>query len=726
MSKIKIDVRRIFLCILFSVAVLSNLAAQVNTDRVLAIGRNALYFEDYILSIQYFNQVVKAKPYLAEPYLYRGIAKFNLEDYQGAVDDISSALERNAFLIYAYQSRGAAYQNLHDFGAAVKDYEKGLEFNPEDRQMLINKGIAHIQGKQYAEAKLTLDKLLLHFPNFAHGYLTRGALYSERGDTLLALADYEKSLEIDKFYPTSYAQRGMLLFQMEKYEEALTDFNEAIRLDPRQIGFYINRGLVKFYLNDLRGTMADYNSVISMEPTNTVARFNRGLLRAQVGDNNRAIEDFDVVIENESDNFSAIYNRATLKSEIADYRGAIQDLNIVLEEYPNFVPGFYMRSNMKKSARDTRGADQDYWLAYNLEQKLIKEREEKKKNGGVDANTAIAQKEEGKEGGKDKSEKTREKSDKSIEKFNRLVTYDKGEESSSKYTNEIRGRVQDKQVKIDLEPQFILSYYEKVEELSVAPHFEKIVADFNKQNILPLQLRLINKEASLSDQQADDHFKSIDAFSLKLVENPQDAYAYFGRAIDFMLLQDLTESINDFGRCIDIDKNFALAYFNRAVVTYKKIQLERYGSDPLENSQDLDLNFTRKGAQVIGKNTVSFVGKKNEDKETEKKIADTKYAIEYDLILKDYAAVIALHPYFITAYFNRANLRCAQKDFRAALVDYSEVILRDAEFAEAYYNRGLTHLFLGNTEKGISDLSKSGELGIVKAYGIIKQMSAQD
>ena len=31
--------------------------AQINTDRVLTIGRNALYFEDYVLSIQYFNQV---------------------------------------------------------------------------------------------------------------------------------------------------------------------------------------------------------------------------------------------------------------------------------------------------------------------------------------------------------------------------------------------------------------------------------------------------------------------------------------------------------------------------------------------------------------------------------------------------------------------------------------------------------------------------------------------
>ena len=51
------------------------LYAQINTERVMTIARNALYFEDYVLSIQYFNQVINAKPYLYEPYFFRALAK---------------------------------------------------------------------------------------------------------------------------------------------------------------------------------------------------------------------------------------------------------------------------------------------------------------------------------------------------------------------------------------------------------------------------------------------------------------------------------------------------------------------------------------------------------------------------------------------------------------------------------------------------------------------------
>ena len=56
----------------------------VNAEQVLAIGRNVLSMEDYMLSIQYFNRAIKAKPYLADPYFFRAIAKLNLGDYKGS------------------------------------------------------------------------------------------------------------------------------------------------------------------------------------------------------------------------------------------------------------------------------------------------------------------------------------------------------------------------------------------------------------------------------------------------------------------------------------------------------------------------------------------------------------------------------------------------------------------------------------------------------------------
>ena len=82
--------------------------AQYNTDRLLIIGRNALYFEDYVLSMQYFNQAINSKPYLYEPWFYRAVAKYNLDDFTGAEADCSQAISINPFITNIYELRGLA------------------------------------------------------------------------------------------------------------------------------------------------------------------------------------------------------------------------------------------------------------------------------------------------------------------------------------------------------------------------------------------------------------------------------------------------------------------------------------------------------------------------------------------------------------------------------------------------------------------------------------------
>ena len=64
--------KRLGCLLLFYLFTLLPLHAQYNTDQLLKVGRAALFYEDYVLSIQYFNQAISAKPYLFEPWYYRG------------------------------------------------------------------------------------------------------------------------------------------------------------------------------------------------------------------------------------------------------------------------------------------------------------------------------------------------------------------------------------------------------------------------------------------------------------------------------------------------------------------------------------------------------------------------------------------------------------------------------------------------------------------------------
>jgi tetratricopeptide (TPR) repeat protein len=246
-----------------------------------------------------------------------------------------------------------------------------------------------------------------------------------------------------------------------------------------------------------------------------------------------------------------------------------------------------------------------------------------------------------------------------------------------------------------------------------------MIADYNKKTAMKLQLKVVNNEAPLTDDQAAYHFQSIDDYSLILDRNPGDVDAYFGRALDYMVLQDLSEAIDDYSRVINLDPAFTMAYFNRAIVRYKQMEIDDYR----EESESLTLNFQSNPAKNIVKGASPYAPP-SVVVAPNKEIDDTKRIYDYDLILRDYETVITQNPDFVYAYFNRGNLLFVRKDYRLAIADYDRAIERNPDFAEAYFNRGLSRLSLGDTERGVGDLSKAGELGIIDAYSIIKKMTA--
>ncbi len=662
----------------------------------MTIGKNALYFEDYVLAIQYFNQVVTAKPYLADPYYYRAMAKFMLDDFKGAEEDAELCLERNPYYTAAYQLRGASRQNQDKFAEAASDYKRSLEFFPEDKLTLVNMGIVNVEMKEYEIADKFFEVLLRRFPDYSPGYLTRAQMYMEREDTVKALQYIEKAIEVDPYTAQSFSARGLIYLQQKEYNKALADLDEAIRLDPYFEGNYINRGLVKYNLNDLRGAMADYDRVIEMDANNLIARFNRGLLRAQVADNNRAIKDFDKVIEIEPTNTIAYLNRAMLHNEIGNTTEAIRDLNRVLEEYPDFFSGYYMRADLKRQLNDMRGAEKDYLIARNEEAKA-------RKKATVDAEDGIkiAQKSDSKD--------TREQTDNDIEKFNLLVIADKKttEQNKNKYQRETRGKVQDRNTQITLEPKFVLTYYEKRLDVRRPVYYSESLEKANRNLNLNRTLKMVNNESPLNELQVKTHFQSTENYSKLIAQDPNNESLFFGRGIDFILLQDYENALKDFNKVIELNPKNTNAYFVRAVILTKQAEL-----DPMEPEATK--------AEFTEVTTVSQTSLPKKSTVTMPEI--TVKSQRFDEVKKDYDKIIEINNSDFFAYYNRAEIFYIEKDFRAAIADYNKAIELQPDFAEAFFNRGISRLSIGETTSGLDDLRKAGELGIVQSYSIIKRM----
>lgn len=659
--------------------------SQINTEQVLRVGQNALYFEDYMLSIQYFNQVIQAKPYLAQPYFFRAIAKLNLEDYAGAKEDATLAIERNPFITDAYEVRGVALQNMGKLEEAVADYDKALSLLPENKGILFNKALAEEELKNYDTAQECYSQLLKAHPRFDSGYIGRARLYLAQGDTISALADLDKAIELNKNAINAYVIRADISIKREKdYERALEDMNEAIKLQPHYAGFFINRAFLRYNLDDYFGAMADYDYAISLDPTNVVAYFNRGLLLAEVHGNDRAIQDFTKVLQLNTDDYRALLNRSRLYEETGNYNLAIEDLNKVIARFPDFYGLYFSRMGIYEKMGDRKNAEKDYNKAMALSKQIDEIAEkgrEKAHNDSIET---------------ERQERENDIPEELVTKrFSTLLTIENEHNVDEVYNNKsIRGKVQDRNVNIKLCPIFMLSYYATTNQLKETPYYIKEVDDVNSTRLLRQVLQVTDEDSPITDEEIiQQHFASIEYYNSYIATHTPRAIDYFARAMDFMTIRNYKNAIEDFTRAIELTPDFVPAYFMRAIAKNKLAILERDQAPTEANSPE---EFTP---------------------------ANAKLQAELREIISDYDKVIELSPQMAFAYYNKGVVLAEAGDNTSALSLFSTAISLKPDFGEAYYNRGFIYMQLGQRQKGSDDLSKAGELGVIPSYNLMKRMT---
>lgn len=645
--------------------------AQINTEQVINVGRNAMYFEDYVLSIQYFNQAIAAKPYLARPYFYRSIAKLNLDDYRGAEEDASKAIELNPFITDAWEVRGVARQNLGNDRGAIEDYKHALSLVPFNRQLMFNMAAAQTGIEDYAAADSTFNELLERYPGYGNGYLGRARLNLARTDTVAAIKDIDKALEIDGNSFNAHTMRADIAIHQgkDKYPEAIKHIDEAIKLQPRVAGLYVNRAFLKYSTNDWFGAMSDYDYALELEPLNKLALFNRGLLEMEVNANDKALADFTKVLNMEPNDVRARYNRAVIYSNKRQYNKAIADVNYVIEAFPDFPTGYYMRSEFYRQAGNLNAAISDRDRAKALGRKL------RPTDGKVDSKSKIEEEENPEELAR--------------REFASLLTVEDNTDFREEYNNTaIRGKVQDRNYSIEIEPMMELTFYSSPSELRQNTYYIKEIDDLNATRSLRFAILVSNAIPQLQDETLiDRHFKSIEYYNSYISTHTPRTIDYIGRALDFITIHDYTSALRDLDRAIALSPDYSPAYMLRAQASARK----------LESASENDESDAKNRA-VLERKTI-------------------------DEIIADLDTTVKLSPRNAFAWYNKGNMYVKRGDIDKAIEAYTTAISIKSDLAEAYYNRGYLYLKNGNRQGGIADLSKAGELGVVSAYNLMKRIS---
>lgn len=604
--------------------------AQWNINNMLRVGKNAIYFDDYVSAIDNFNNIIRVKPYLSEPYFFRGLAKLNLDDYEGAIQDFSQAIELNPNYFHAYVYRGIAYQNLKRLEEALKDFEEAIAIDPGNAYVYANRGIARAELGDLQEAEKDYSKALRIDDKLLPAYLNRAVIREKLDNSEGAMADCNAAIKLNMFSDVAYGLRGYLWYKQKNYHNAIEDFNRALKVNPENKRILMNRAMVWYDMKKYPETMADYSKIIELDSNYIYAYYNRAMLRAEVGETNAAIADLDRVVEMNPDNILIYFNRGLLKMQINDLYGAYDDFSESLRLYPDFVKAYLARAAVSAELKDYDAADKDRYYASE-----VMERYRKMKAG--DRNALVD----------------------TTANFQKLIDINA---KNDEVRDVINGRVQDKNVIVELQDVFWVQYL-SLDSLrsGKVQYYNKHIMSYNQAHNYDPAITLANKEVlypedfvapymeKLSQKIAEngdidsyllrgsfylqqgEYPKAIADFSAILEKDPQNLLALFNRAAAQMHMYDYIESIDDkttrvvgeikqesrkidysqvlkdYQQCLAIDPDFVFARYNMANVYAKSEEIDKAiaaYTEVIRQDKDIAEAYYNRGILYI------YIGKK--------------------------------------------------------------------------------------------------------------------
>lgn len=233
-----------------------------------------------------------------DAYDFRSYGNYHLKKYDLAIEDAYVALTlvdnqrrlRDNFVVYAKKNYALALARL---GVLINEFP--------------NKEVwRYLRAEIYAEKK-DWEKALKEFQTISEIMPMRRSnmfqvrlaeLYGQMGHHEKSIEVYTKAIGIDSTDGLDFARRGEQYRLVGKYDLAIADFNRAIELDPESAEFYMQRGWIldEFQHNPEAG-LADYTSAIEIDRGLAYAYLYRArLYEKHLQDTLRAHADFRKVV----------------------------------------------------------------------------------------------------------------------------------------------------------------------------------------------------------------------------------------------------------------------------------------------------------------------------------------------------------------------------------------------------------------------------------------------
>ncbi len=272
------------------------------------------------------------------PDLYQERAMFYLdnEEYNEAFKDITTAIEIDSTFSDYYVTKSDIYLSMGKIQKSVQSLEKAIELDDENADAYLRLAEINIVILDYQEALKYIDKALKADELASKGYLLRGVIMLENGDTVRAILNFQKAIDVDQNYFDANMQLAGL-YAMKGNDLAIDYFNNALNIEPDNDEVIYSLAMYYQETERYEKAIQQYNILLERDPEYFIALYNIGYINlVYLQDYPAAVDYFTRAIDINNDYVEAYYNRGFAYELMRDVEHSWADYKKTLELHPNY------------------------------------------------------------------------------------------------------------------------------------------------------------------------------------------------------------------------------------------------------------------------------------------------------------------------------------------------------------------------------------------------------
>ncbi len=603
-------------------------------------------------------------------------------EYINAIKSANEIVVVKPYLYEPYFLRGVAKFYLEDYHGAISDLDKAIELKPNSPRSNHYRALTRERISDFDGALSDFKAAMYQDPNNPDIYINRAITYLYLEQFYNAISDCNRAIQLDPKMQRAFLIRGAAKTGLDDFIAALSDYNQAIKLNRFDANAYLRRGMIRYELMDLDGAIADFNEAILLNDENSYAYFSRAIVYAELNSLDSALADLNRVLIIDPNNSLTYFRRALIYSDMGETDNAIDDYSRVADINPNNLLVYFNRGNLYLQKEKYKKAIADFSSAINIYPDF----------SDAYGNRAIAKSQVKDMRGADEDyDKARE-----LEKNHYAKTHDQlvAEEEKIRSLIDFKaeffqsGKDKEKLQNLDIDIDLLNNY-------SIF-----CSANANNGDNFDFPLKQLGDSFNLSlkatidiDPISEHEIREkIDSLSTVIIHSPDKFPALFQRANLYGHLKNYHNAILDYDRIIELAPDFGPAYLNRGVLQSQLIVM----FNAFNSSQNNDFN-------------------PEDQPDYEQDIANINN------VKADYKKASELLPDLPYAYFNLGNIYCSEQKYNQGFAMYDKVIEINPKMGEVFFNKGITMIYLNDTDNGCEYISKAGELGIKNAYTVLKR-----